>query len=469
MASESRRRSPPDSPSSGFSAASPLNRNRPEQRARLVGLEAGGALGRLQHRARARRPELLGVLGEQPELDVVAAPQLAGVELALPGQRLDQRRLAGPVGADQRHVLAALEPQLEVVEQRALADPQRPVLDLEHHASRPLGRLEGEAERLAVAGVARDPVDLLQLLHARLRLARPSAGPEAVDEPLEPRDLGLLLLDRPPERQLARRLLLAPGVPGALEEAAAAGLELEHRGAHRLQEPAVVRHQHDGGVERLQMRFQPLERLDVEVVGGLVEQQQVGIAGQRAGQRRARELAAAEGLQAAVHVRVAEAEPVQRAVDALAPGVAARVLEPRLGARVRVERGGVVRALGHRVLELGQARLEVEQVLGAGEHVVAQAEVAVARRPLVVQREPDVLGEAELAAVHRRLAGEHPQQRRLARAVAAGQRHPVPALEPEGDAAQERLARHVLGEIGGDDDCHGGSRVSSGSCCGPSC
>jgi hypothetical protein len=41
--------------------------------------------------------------------------------------------------------------QLEVLEQRALADLQRAVLDLEDHAPRPLGRLEGEPERLAIA------------------------------------------------------------------------------------------------------------------------------------------------------------------------------------------------------------------------------------------------------------------------------------------------------------------------------
>ena len=254
-----------------------------------------------------------------------------------------------------------------------------------------------------------------------------------------------------------------------LKKRAAAGLELEHGGADRLQEPAVVRDEHDGGVERLQVALQPLERLDVEVVGGLVEQQQVGVAGQRAGERGAGQLAAAERLEAAVEVLVAEAEAVQRGVDALAPGVAAGVLEPRLRAGVGVERGAVGGALGHRVLELGEPRLEVEQVLGAGQHVVAQAEVAVARRALVVQRDPHVLGEAQLAAVDRGLAGQHPQQRRLARAVAAGQRHPVAALEPERDAAQQRLARHVLGEVGGDDDGHAGFEGILRPCCGPSC
>ena len=125
-----------------------------------------------------------------------------------------------------------------------------------------------------------------------------------------------------------------------------------------------MRDQDDGGVERLQVGLEPLQRRDVEVVGRLVEQQQVGVAGQRAGQRGARELATGEGPEVAVQVGVAEAEPVQRRVDALAPVVAAGVLEPRLRAPVRVEGGVVGRAGGHRLLELGQPRLERQQ-LGA--------------------------------------------------------------------------------------------------------
>jgi hypothetical protein len=424
----------------------------PQQRPRLVRLELRRALAGLDHGA--GRAQLLCVLGQQAELEVVPAAQLARVELALARERLDQRRLAGPVGADERDVLPALEPELGVAQELALADPQRAALDLEHDAAGPLGRLEGEAERLAVPGVAADPLDLLQLLDARLRLARAGARAEARDETLERLDLRLLLLDRAPERQLARGLLLAPGVPGALEVLRAPALELEHGGADRLEEPAVVRDEHDGGVERLQVRLQPLERGDVEVVRRLVEQQQVRVARQRAGQRGARELPAGERRQVAVEMRVAEPEPVQRAVDAFAPGVAAGVLQPGLGARVGVERAGVHRAVGHRVLQLRQPRLERQQVTAAAEHVVAQREVAVARGALVVQLDAGLLGERELPAVDRRLAREHPQQRRLARAVAARQGQPVAALQLEGDAPQEGVPRHVLGEVGGDDDGH---------------
>jgi hypothetical protein len=146
-------------------------------------------------------------------------------------------------------------------------------------------------------------------------------------------------------------------------------------------------------------------------------------------------------------VLVAEAEAVQRRVDALAPVVAPGVLEPTLRGGVGIERGGRGVAPGHRVLELGEPLLQRQQVLAAAQHIVAQRQVALARRALVVQRDADVLGEVELAAVDRALAGQHPQQRRLAGAVAARQRQPVTAFEPERDAAQQRHPRHVLGEI----------------------
>ena len=64
------------------------------------------------------------------------------------------------------------------------------------------------------------------------------------------------------------------------------------------------------------------------------------------------------------------------------------------------------------------------------------------------------LAKTQLAAVDRRLAGQHPQQGRLARAVAPGDGHALAALELERDAAQQGLAGHVLGEVGSDEDRH---------------
>ena len=307
--------------------------------------------------------------------------------------------------------------------------------------------------------IALDLLDLVEPLHARLGLAGLGGlGPEALDEPLQPRDLGLLLVDRLAQGDVAHGLLLAPCRPGAGEELGPARLQLQHRRAHRLQEPAVVGHQHDRGVQGVQVVLQPLQRRDVQVVGGLVQQQQVGLAGERAGQRAARQLTAGEGGQRAIQVLVAKAQAVHGRQRLVAPAVAAAQLEPLLRPRVGRQRLVAAVALGHRLLQPGQLGLQRHRLHRAREHVVAQRQVALARRALVVQRHLGALLEAELADVVAGLAGQDPQQRGLARAVAARQRHPVAPLELERHAPEQGLARHVLAQIGCRDHCHCGGR-----------
>ena len=346
-------------------------------------------------------------------------------------------------------MLAALEPQLGVV-RAARATPifTQPVLDLEHHAARlRSGGLNAKPSALPSRG-SRPTRSILSsrfwrdcACRARVPARKRVTKRSSARSPASWRSIAR------PERQLALRLLEPPRVPGALEVASHG--RPRARGPPCPPPPGTSGHARPARrrVERLQVRLEPLQRRDVEVVGRLVEQQQVGIAGERARQRRARELAAGERRQRAVEVLVAEAEAVQRRVDRLAPVVAAGVLQPRLRGRVGVQRGAVDGAVGHRLLERRQPLLERQQLAAAGQHVVAQRQGAIARRPLVVQRELDVLGERELAAVDPALAGQHPQQRRLARAVAPGQGQPVAPLELERDAAQQGLARHVLGEV----------------------
>ena len=107
IASESRRCSPPEMSASCFSTSRAGEEEAAEQVARLLPAEAGLALGGVEHGALAGRG--LGVLGEVADLDVVAGADAAGGRLALPGEGLDQGRLAGAVGADEDDVLAALD------------------------------------------------------------------------------------------------------------------------------------------------------------------------------------------------------------------------------------------------------------------------------------------------------------------------------------------------------------------------
>ena len=59
------------------------------------------------------------------------------------------------------------------------------------------------------------------------------------------------------------------------------------RVAEPLQEGAVVRHEHDGAGVVGEERLQPRDGVDVEVVGRLVEQQQIGLRDQRPRQQHA--------------------------------------------------------------------------------------------------------------------------------------------------------------------------------------
>ena len=135
-----------------------------QQGPRLSGSQTGRPLRRLQ--GGALLPDLLGVLGEEAQLDVVAAAQLAVRERPAAGERLDQRRLARAVGADDRDVLAALEPQLGVLDQRAVAGADRRVLELERHASGAARAVELEPDRAAVGRIVLEPVHLGELLDA---------------------------------------------------------------------------------------------------------------------------------------------------------------------------------------------------------------------------------------------------------------------------------------------------------------
>ena len=259
----------------------------------------------------------------------------------------------------------------------------------------------------------------------------------------------------------ARRPLEPPLVPGPREVEAAAALELEHRRRHGLEEPAVVRDEDHGGVDRRQLALEPLEALDVEVVRRLVEQQQVGVARERAAERGARQLAARERLELPVEVVVAEAEPAQHRGGAVAPVPAAGVLEARLRLAVAAHRRVVVGAARHRLLELAQLLLDPHQVGCARERVLPQRQAAVARRALVVERDARPLLERDLAALDRRLADDRAEQRRLAGAVLAREREPLAAVDGEGDPVEERVAGELLAEVGCDQDRHGPRRVDA--------
>ena len=188
-------------------------------------------------------------------------------------------------------MLAALDREGHVREERLVARRELDAfgLDDDPPASLRLQELEAEALR-----AARQQVDLAAQLGALLlqaadlrQLGLRALGEvllvaEALDEALEPCDVDVDPLRLGRGGGQARGLLAAPVVPRAGEVRRAAGFELEHGGRDRFEEPAVVRDEDHRGVDRLELALEPLEARDVEVVGRLVEEQQVGVAAEGA-------------------------------------------------------------------------------------------------------------------------------------------------------------------------------------------
>ena len=98
---------------------------------------------------------------------------------------------------------------------------------------------------------------------------------------------------RPCDRQ-ALRLLLQVGGVVALVRVGAAAVELEDPLGHVVQEVPVVGDRDDGAGVLGQVLLQPEHALGVEVVGRLVEQQQVGLLQQQLAQRDPAPLTAGE-------------------------------------------------------------------------------------------------------------------------------------------------------------------------------
>ncbi len=115
--------------------------------------------------------------------------------------------------------------------------------------------------------------------------------------------------------------LVAPGFEmgkAALETARAPAVEPQAGARHILEETPVMAHHHNRGGERVQLRFQPFDRRQVEMIGRLVEQENIGHRCERARQNRAPRLAAREVAWVFLAGETKMAEQVKRAVAVVA-------------------------------------------------------------------------------------------------------------------------------------------------------
>src|SRR5690606_39529441 len=195
-----------------------------------------------------------------------AEDDLAGVRLLLAGDHLEQRRLAGAVGADDADDGAVGDDQREIVDQQPVAEALADVAELDDVVAQALTRRNEDLVGLLPLLVL-DRLQLLQARQARLALGTAALGvlPGPLQLALDGLLAGLLLVLFLPE---ALVLLLEPLGVVALPGNAAAAVQLEDPLGGVVEEVAVMGDGHHRARGALPALLRPFPRLGVEVAGG---------------------------------------------------------------------------------------------------------------------------------------------------------------------------------------------------------
>ena len=286
-------------------------------------------------------------------------------------------------------------------------------------------------------------LQLGEALHPALRLGGLARlGLEAVHEALQVGALGVLL-------RLGGHQVTGPLAPLLLEAVVVAGVEVDGAGvqmhdrvADAVEQLSVVADHQDGARIALQPRLQPQGALEVEVVGGLVQEEEVGLGQERPRQRRPHAPAAGEVVRGPLQVGGGEAEARQDLRGAGGGGFSADVDQLRVDF---AEMHGV------RGLQLRHQARAAGVVV---EHRLQERQVGVPR--LLLDGGDPALGQGQLARGGVHLPQDQLEQGGLAHAVAPHE----PGARALGDrhrgVAQERAAIGLQGDFGKFEHLRGG-------------
>ena len=218
--------------------------------------------------------------------DVCAQRPLARVDGENARQDLEEGGLARPIDAHERHPLPPLDLEVDAVVDHGGTVRLVNAHQASHEPPRARRLRKGEADAPRPPPDL-DALELVQHLDAALHLARLGRlVAEALHETL---DLGhaLGLVARPRlEEGLARLALDEEMIIVAHVEGDGAVRHLRDGGDHTVEEIPVVGDDDHAALVRREKSLQPLQRLDVEVVGRLVEEEEIGGEEEESGQGR---------------------------------------------------------------------------------------------------------------------------------------------------------------------------------------
>ena len=337
--------------------------------------------------------------------------------LQLAHQKLEHDRLGQLVLADKGDLLVAAGDEADVVEELDAVHRLADVCDKEDVLADLA--VAGKAHKRIAAGGGGDllQADLVEQLAAGRRLlALGFVRGEAGDKGLQLGDLFLVALVLVAHQSLDELRRLVPEVVVADIHLDLAVVDVHDVGADRIQEVAVVGDDDDGALVVEQKVLEPVDGFDVQVVGRLVEHDDVGVSEERLGQKDL-DLIARVGVGHPVVV-LADVDP--EALEDPA-GVRLRFPSVHLG-KLRLELGGQDPVFVREVLFFIDGVLllhDVVEVLVAHDDGVHDRIGVVLELILLQDGHPDAWLHRHIAAGGLELSGEDAQEGGLARAVGA--------------------------------------------------
>ncbi len=203
------------------------------------------------------------------------------------------------------------------------------------------------------------------------------------------------------------------------------------RVASAREEGAVVRHEQQRAGELPQGVFQPSDRVDVEMVRRLVEEEQIGFGDERLAEQRAAAPTARQLTERTVGwQRQARHDGLDTLLEPPPVAFLELVLELAKPSKPLIR----FRHLHRRLVVLRNERAELPQPRG---HFFEHRSIRGARDILIEARHPEPRGSPDRSAVRRYVARDHLEEARLARSVATDETDSLTRLDPEARVLEE--------------------------------
>ena len=369
---------------------------------------------------------------------------LVGRHLA--GQTVEQGRFAHTVRADDGHAFTHRHHQIEILEQHLAVETFAQVIHFQRQPVQFLALLETDVRVLAAGRLDVIQFDFIDLFGTRGGLTGLGGiGGEATHKLFEIVDLRLLpcVVGHGALAHFGRgnhEIVVVTWIKPQFAE-----IEIGNMRADAVQEVSVMRNDDHRTFARVENFFQPAYGVDVQVVGGLVEQEDVGITKQRLRQQHA-ELPAWRHFAHQTHVLFdRNAEAHEEFASAGFAGVAVEFGE------MRFEFGGEHAVFfGHLGfgVELVARVLHLPEFLVPHDHGVDDREFLERKLVLTQLAESLIRPHRHVTVGGLELPGQDFHQRRFAAAVGANQAIAMAVAKFNRDVFEQGFGTKLDGEVG---------------------